>query len=196
MEKAHILFKEFSDFISNQDIELAQPMLKVISFKQNDLLLKEGEVCTFIYFIIQGVALNTILEHSKERVVHASFEGEFSFALYSFYSQKPSEVYIRALTDMEVVGIDYKNVQILYDKSKNWERVGRIFAERTLIESLRAKYDIQHKTAHYRYNKLIGQRPEILQLLSLGQIADILGISQETLNRMSLFSSYPTERFL
>ena len=170
--------------VSNEDIEMAQPFLTPYSFKKDDLLLSKGEICSFLYFIIKGVALNSTLENKKEQVVHVSFEGEFSTALYSFYSRLPSEVNIKALTEMEVVGIDYKSVQQLYDQSKNWERVGRLFAERAFINALRSKYDIQHKTAHYRYHKLIDQRPEILQLLSLGQIASILGISQETLSRI------------
>ncbi|MEO1626251.1 MAG: hypothetical protein AAFV25_13935 [Bacteroidota bacterium] len=59
-----------------------------------------------------------------------------------------------------------------------------MFAERAFIQAIRSKYDIQHKTAHQRYQELIDERPNILQLLSLGQIANILGISQETLSRI------------
>ena len=163
---------------------MAQPFLKTLHFDKDDLLLRKGEVCSFLYFIIEGVALYITVEAEKEQVVHVSFPGEFCLALYSFYSQLPSEANIRALTNMKVFGLDYENVQYLFDQSKNWERVGRLFAERAFIDALRSKHDIQHQTAHYRYQKLISQRPEILQMLSLGQIASILGISQETLSRI------------
>ncbi|MEO0874189.1 MAG: cyclic nucleotide-binding domain-containing protein, partial [Bacteroidota bacterium] len=164
MDNTSGLFKDFAGLISSEDIKMAQPFLKTLHFEKDDLLLKKGEVCSFLYYIIDGIALYITLEGKKEQVVHVSFAGEFCLALYSFYARLPSEANIRALTKMQVIGLDYEKVQHLFDKSKNWERVGRLFAERAFIDALRTKHDIQHKTAHYRYQKLIEQRPEILAI--------------------------------
>jgi CRP-like cAMP-binding protein len=184
MEGPAVLFKDFADVITQEDIELALPLVKQVPLEKGSFLLREGDVCDDVSFIAEGIAVNYILENGKEKIVHVSLEGEFSTALYSFYSRAPSEVYIKALTDMQVYRIGYAEVQFLYNKSKNWERVGRLFAERSLIKVIRNRYDIQHKDARQRYEELIDRKPELLQLLSLGQIANILGITQETLSRI------------
>ena len=85
---------------------------------------------------------------------------------------------------MQVYSLAYQDVQYLYDSSKNWERMGRMYAERSLIAIVRNSYDVQHKDARQRYEELIQKRPQLLQLLSLGQIANLLGITQETLSRI------------
>ena len=45
-------------------------------------------------------------------------------------------------------------------------------------------YQLQFMNSHERYNVLIKNTPEILQRVSLTDIASFLGVSRETLSRM------------
>ncbi len=185
MDLIKSMFPEFENVVLTEaDFQMALPLLKGLEVKKGDRLLEIGQICEHFYFIQNGVAMNSIIENGQKKVVHVFFAGEFLTALYSFYSKTPAEVIIEALTDMNLLSIHYQDVHSLYDRSKNWERIGRIYAEQSLIKVIRQKVDLQHKDARQRYQELVEKRPELLQLLSLGQIASILGISQETLSRI------------
>ncbi|MEM1320104.1 MAG: Crp/Fnr family transcriptional regulator [Bacteroidota bacterium] len=185
MKEFQSLFSEFEGLqLSPEDLNKAIPLIKTQTFAQGEIILQEGIVCKHLHFIQEGVIQNSLIEGQKKRAIWVFFAGEFCTALYSFYSRTPSEARIEALTDCSLLSLHYDDVQSLYDASKNWERIGRVFAERSVINVLRHKMDIQFKDARQRYEELIAKRPQLLQLLSLGQIANVLGISQETLSRI------------
>jgi CRP-like cAMP-binding protein len=111
-------------------------------------------------------------------------ETEFATCFYSFIANKPSYEIIQALEDCKLVQLKYSALQAIYAKYKETERVGRIITENYYIKLEERLLNLQFKTAKERYQKLSTTKSNLLQRVSLGQIASYLGITQETLSRI------------
>lgn len=78
----------------------------------------------------------------------------------------------------------YDSIQKAYDKSKTFERLGRIIAESLFLafESKSASFLI--KNPEERYIDLVTRRPEILEKIPLKYISSMVGIQPESLSRI------------
>ena len=111
-------------------------------------------------------------------------ENEFATCFYSFITNTTSFEIIEALEDCSMIKISYSDLQNLYIKFPETERVGRIITENYYIKLEERIINIQFKTAKERYQKLVESKSSLLQRASLGHIASYLGISQEALSRI------------
>jgi CRP-like cAMP-binding protein len=87
------------------------------------------------------------------------------------------------LEDCELIQISHYDLQNLYKKFPETERIGRIITENYYLKLEERFLNIQFRTAKERYQNLLTKNPALLQRASLGQIATYLGMSQETLSR-------------
>jgi CRP-like cAMP-binding protein len=157
---------------------------KRISVKKNEILLNIDERCNYTYFVEKGLLRGYYFEENKEITSWFAQEGEFATCYYAFIAKEPSFESIQCLENAELLRIAYSDLQNIYSKFPETERVGRIITENYYIKLEERLLSIQFKTAKERYNKLFSSRPSLLQRASLGQIASYLGITQETLSRI------------
>jgi hypothetical protein len=69
---------------------------------------------------------------------------------------------------------------LIYKNFPETERIGRLITEQYYIRLESRLLGLQFTTAKERYQKLEETQADLLQRVSLGQIAAYLGISQET----------------
>ncbi|MDX2174033.1 MAG: Crp/Fnr family transcriptional regulator [Bacteroidota bacterium] len=157
---------------------------KKISFLKGQIILNINQRSDSLYFIEKGLVRGYYFNNGKEITNWFAQETEFATSFYSFISNKPSYEYIQALEDCEMVQLKNAELQNLYLKFSETERIGRIITENYYIKLEERLLNLQFKTAKERYQKLIEKWPSLLQRASLGQIASYLGITQETLSRI------------
>jgi CRP-like cAMP-binding protein len=151
---------------------------------KNEVLLREGNLCNQIYFIEKGTARTFYYRDGKDITYWIATEGEFVGSMASFFSRTPSNKYVETLENSVLWVFDYYKLENLYSKSKELERMGRLFASYG-IAVLEKKFDDYHfLTAKERYTRLLERRADILQKVPLGIVASYLGITQETLSRI------------
>jgi CRP-like cAMP-binding protein len=157
---------------------------KEISVPKNTILIKEGERCRNLFFIKKGLMRGYYYDSGKEITHWFAKEEEFATSFYSFITNEPSPETIEALEDGELTQINHADLQSLYTKFPETERIGRIITETYYIDLEERFLNIQFKSAKERYQNLIEKNPSLIQRASLGQIATYLGITQETLSRV------------
>lgn len=159
-------------------------LFKHVTFNKGEMLIKDGERCTDMFFIQKGFIRGFYFDDGKEITSWFAQEGEFATCYYSFISEKPSFENVQALEDCELIKIPNNILQNLYLRFPETERIGRIVVENYYLKLDERFLNIQFKSAKERYQNLILSKPSLLQRASLGQIATYLGISQETLSRI------------
>ena len=157
---------------------------KTIEIAKGENLLKINGQCHYLYFIESGLIRGYYFDEDKEITNWFAQEGEFATCFYSFISKQPSFENIQSIEDVVYTQVSYTDLQKIYNRFPETERMGRMITEQYYIKLEERLLSIRFKTAKERYENLLENKPKLLLRASLGQIASYLGITQETLSRI------------
>ena len=155
------------------------------SIKKKSFLLEEGEICKFEGFVTKGLfRVYHIDQNGFENILYFAIENWWITDIDSFTTEKPSQLYIEALEDSEVLLISKKDKEYSYITLPKIEKLFRIMTQKTHVALQRRMIDNLSKTADQRYLDFIEKYPQLLQRLTNLQIAAYLGISHEFLSKI------------
>lgn len=170
---------------SEEELKEIIPYFEIEVIKKNKLLLKEGQVCTKIYFIEQGIGRSYYLKKDGKEITQWFFDkGEFMTSADSFFKQTASLYYLEVLEDATIYSISFEKMEILLAKYHHMEKFIRLLSIEIFAKIVHKLNSIQFQTSKERYNYMISEFPNIVYRVSLGHIASYLGMTQETLSRI------------
>jgi CRP-like cAMP-binding protein len=180
------LIKYCSNFItlSAIDKEAIELNFKHIRIKRNDFLLKEGKVCDFIAFVNLGVIRHYHLKDGKEITCDITLKNSFITDFKSFTQSTPSNYNFQILKNVELLIIKKKELLELYNNYKNIQSLGRIMAEQVALRTIDIAMSLSSDKPQERVEKLIIERPDLFQEVPQRYLANLLGISPESLSRI------------
>ena len=170
--------------VTPEEVVTIKSFLQPEIIHKNKILLKQGEICNSIAFISKGYFRIYIQGDPKEVTVHLAGPGEFIAAYASFIQQKKSLENIQALTDAEIILISYEDLQGLYERSHNIERLGRLVLEQHFVKKEERVISFITEPADTRYKLFSENKPDFIKHIPLHYIASYLGIRPETLSRI------------
>jgi CRP-like cAMP-binding protein len=170
--------------LSAIDKETIALNFKHTTIKRNDFLLKEGKVCDFIAFVNSGVIRHYHLKDGKEITCDVTLKNSFITDFRSFTQSIPSEYNFQILKNAELLIIKKWELFELYDNYKNIESLGRIMAEQVALRTIDIAMSLSSDKPQERVEKLIIQRPDLFQEVPQRYLANLLGISPESLSRI------------
>lgn len=184
-EKMHQCLQQFCP-INNKDWEVFVKKLKPRSFKKGDLFIREGQLCNQMGFLNKGIARVYYVVGGKEitSYFNAGNRNLFVCSFTSFLSRKPSFENIHFLEDSELFILSYKELQQLYDKRPDLQKLGRLMAEYNYVLSMERIYSLQHSPAIERYDNMLKIYPGLMNQVPHHYIASYLGITPESLSRI------------
>lgn len=147
--------------------------------------LRAGQVCKQIGYVNKGsFRIFTMDAKGGEHILHFAFEDWLIGNLESMYTGNPSNVYVQAIEDCEVLCISKADIDRLEEqlpKFKEWH----IAKQRKSHHSTMARLaEVKTLTPEERYLQLIQKHPEIFQRIPLQYIASYLDIEPQSLSRM------------
>ncbi|TDO22728.1 Crp/Fnr family transcriptional regulator [Pedobacter duraquae] len=172
-------------FISENERDLFCNLFEHKSIKKKNFLLEAGEICKFEGFVVSGLfRIYHLDKNGFENVLYFAMENWWITDIDSFTNEKPSQLYIEALEDSEVLLISKKDKEFAYINLPKIEKLFRIMTQKTHVALQRRMIDNLSKTADQRYLDFIEKYPQLLQRLTNLQIAAYLGISHEFLSKI------------
>ena len=171
--------------LSDNEMEAFCNLFQQQSIKKKTFLLREGEVCKFEAFVTKGIfRVYHIDKNGAEQILYFAIENWWITDIDSFTNKKPSQLFIEALEDSEVLLITKKDKEFAYENLPKIEKLFRIMTQKTHVALQRRMIDNLSKTADQRYLDFIEKYPQLYQRLSNLQIAAYLGISHEFLSKI------------
>lgn len=170
--------------ISNAGLEKLFEISIQRQFSKGQDLLKQGQICKSVFFIEKGYARTFMDKDGIEINTDFSFEGSFTTNLKSLRNYTPSDTTIQAGEPTIVYEFDKDQLLQLYHVSAEIESFGRKLLEQLLIASEEHTNLFKMFSPTERYQYLLNHKPEMLQRISLSQLASYLGIARETLSRI------------
>jgi CRP-like cAMP-binding protein len=183
MQNIFNLFNQLSplDKVATDDL------LKVIqtkTFQKGEYLCKDGQTCKHLYFINEGLTKIFFYKREREFIMRFFQEGVMFSIFSSFLTQTTSDYSIVALEKTTVTIIDYDTMMELCKKHHCMETFLRKLVSIATVKMTKRISEILEENAIESYNQFIQENNNLLQRISLGDLAKYLGITQQSLSRI------------
>ena len=179
-------FKTVSQFVSlsAESTQALGAVLTRAELRKGHVLIKQDTVCNYLYFIESGLTRTYYLKDGKDVTDWISAENSFACSIISFLTRKPDRRIVELLEPSTVYGMHHDDLEMLYQKYHDIERLGRLLISSGLLQMQQKFDDLHFATATERYHTLMQTNPSFILRVPLGMIASYLGITQETLSRI------------
>lgn len=175
--------EDISDF-SAENLAVLISCVITRHLKKGEKILKEGDVCRSFYLVNEGYLRTYYNKDGVPINLHFTFEGGFASDLKSLKNKNGSALIIEAGEDTSVWIFD---LNVLPPELKGHPEMAnfvRRLAIRLLLESDEHSSLFKIYTPTERYQYIEKNNPQLLQRISLSQIASYLGVARETLSRI------------
>jgi len=176
-------FKEFSP---QEEPVLATLLQRTTTrtFDKGEYLLQAGDTCKYLYFINEGLAKSFSSREDKEFIMRFFSEGRVFSIFDSFLNRQPSRYWLLALERTTVTLIHVDTMEELCQRYHSMETFFRKLVSVATTRMMRRISEMLEDNATERYNQFVAENSQILQRISLGDLAKYLGITQQSLSRI------------
>lgn len=182
-EVARELARKYST-MTHDELDVLESVLVPLKFAKGEPILKEGDVCRYIYYIERGLIRQFYHKNGKQITEHLGVDHSIFMCIESLFREEPSRLQVEALEPsfvyalpkqrLEQVALHNVNIQILYRK---------ILEESLMISQVMADL-VRFETAQERYRKFCKLEPQIVLRAPLVYVASFLQMTPETLSRV------------
>lgn len=167
------------------DMELFYPILQSKQVKRRGYLLKEGEVCRYVYYLVNGFFRMFYVDYDGNEINYRfTPKNNFLVDFQSFLLQKPSHFYWQAMQEADLLALSYHDIHQLYAASAAWNNFGRLVAERVYLQLNERVEMLLFMTPEERYRHLLETQPELFAQVSQFHLSSYLGVKPESLSRL------------
>ena len=104
--------------------------------------------------------------------------------MYSYLTAKPAILYVDVIEDCEVLILQKKDSERLFQEVPKLERFFRILTENNLIANQQRILDKMALSAEERYEKFLDKHAGIVNCLPQKYIASFIGVTPEFFSKM------------
>ena len=169
--------------LSDETYDVFMEFAIIKEYPKGKILIEHGKKNEFVFFLISGSAKSYNYKDSKQICLWFAFESD-CIAMIRSLDDLISQETVELLEDSELIQIKLGDLMTL---SNQFTSISSLILQLLKEHILFLEYKLnglQFMTSEERYDKLIRDYPEVLQRVSLTDIASYLGISRETLSRI------------
>ena len=175
-------FKDYFPLNAEEENDLAS-RFNERNFKRRQLVLQQGDVCRHFTFVISGcLKMYAVDQNGKEHNIQFAAENDWVTDLSSFYSEKPSQLYIEAVEPTTALQIKHSDLLYLYTNHHKIDHNFRVIIEQKYIDLQNRVLQNISSSAEERYAYFLKQYPNLTNRLPNTQIASYLGVTPEFLS--------------
>lgn len=170
--------------MTHDELDILEGILVPMKFAKGEMILKEGEVCKYIYYIEHGLTRQFYFKNGKELTEHLGVDHTIFMCIESLFKEEPTHLQVQAIEPtlafglpkikLEEVALHNVNIQILYRK---------ILEESLIISQIHADL-LRFESAQSRYKRMCKMSPQVVLRAPLVYIASYLQMTPETLSRV------------
>jgi len=181
------LIEHFKNYLplNDEEISLLTERATRRQIKRRQMILQDGFVCKHYTFVEKGCfKMYGIDEKGTAHNLRFAVENDWIADLGSFYSEKPSKLFIEAVEPSAILQIEKQDLLYLFTNVPKFDRNFRVIVEEKFIELQNRLLQSFSSNAHQRYLDFLEQYKELASRLPNTQIASYLGITPEFLSKI------------
>jgi CRP-like cAMP-binding protein len=186
-KEAVALFKNAVDILQplpDNDFERLTNVLKYKKYNKGEVVLHEGKICRNFWFICKGCFRIFSMKNGVEINVNFFFENQIASDFISLRHGIPSNFFIAALEDTEVLAAYKPDYRPVLNFSKSLIQLSANFFQQSFFNEIEQSNSFKLLNPEERYKYLQDNSPEYLQRIPLTYLASYLGMSRKTLSRI------------
>ena len=146
--------------------------LEFKTYRKGDFLLKADETCKYFYFIEKGLVKLFFDNGDKDFIMTFFAENAFFAELSGFLTGTPSKYMIVALEQTEVLRIHRDVIMHLCKKYHSAETLFSKLYSKAPVNMMGRISEMLEDDGKKRYYNFLEQRPDLIQRISLGDLAE------------------------
>lgn len=170
--------------LTDEEINFSKGFFIPEEIEKGSFYLKEGQISNKVSFIEKGLFRLFYQLDGEEKIMLFFSESQLMSDYFGFLTNTASIRPIQALEDSLIYSIEKKNLDKLFDYSKNWERIGRQLAESAYVTSVLRANRLLHDDYNTRVKTFLEESPSLMQRVPQYMIASYLNMTPETLSRV------------
>lgn len=186
MTEEHFLNNVFGKSgMTKDEKEMVISKFKQVTFDKNSFLLEEGKTANHYWFVQNGFVRSYVTDTEGNDITTNFYSvGDIVIDWPSFFLRNPTRENIQALSDSVCWQLDFETFQELFHGIRNFREQGRTTLVGSYFALKRHSISMIADQAKDRYLKLLKEKPQIVQNVSLKHIATFLGITDTSLSRI------------
>ena len=170
--------------MTHDELDMLESILVPMKYAKNEMILREGETCTNIYWVVRGLVRQFYYKNGKELTEYMATENNIVMCIESLFREQPTHLQIKALEPTVLIALPKAELEAVAMKSVNIQILYRKILEESLILSQIHADMLRFESAQDRYQKLIKRQPQLVLRAPLVYIASYLQMTPETLSRV------------
>lgn len=170
--------------LSDTSLQLILEKMERITYLKKEIVVREGERDHYIYFVEQGSIRGYSFRNGKQVTLSFAFEGDMAATVPGYSNNTISKRTLETLENSVLMKIPRKEMALLFSHSIELANWGRLLVEKNLLEYEHYFLDYFWTDKKTQYLKFIKEYPQLLQRVSLKEIASYLNITPQTLSRI------------
>jgi CRP-like cAMP-binding protein len=170
--------------LTDEQFEFIKTLFASKKVKKGEFLIREGEITKYSIFVASGcLRTYTIDDKGKEHILQFSPENWWTGDM-SFTSNVPSQCFIEALEDSEVLLTEFSSIKRFVEYIPQSAAFYQTALQRSAAAKNKRIVFSLSATAEERYDDFLKTYPSLVQRVPQHMIASYLGVSPETLSRI------------
>ncbi len=170
--------------LSDTVLNLFLEQMEFISLPKGHVLIREGTIEKYTYFIVKGFARGFFYKEGKEVTIWFASEGMSLLSMNAYLFDSVGYENIELVEECALMKISNKRLNALFEQEVELANWGRRMSDRVVLKLEQMFMERYFLSAARRYHLLVDREPEILQKVPLRHIASYLGVSQVSLSRI------------
>ncbi|SFC16225.1 cAMP-binding domain of CRP or a regulatory subunit of cAMP-dependent protein kinases [Flexibacter flexilis DSM 6793] len=172
--------------LTDQEFALVSSFFVKKKLKKHQFLVQAGELAPYDFWVEKGLLRAYLLEENgKEQILQFAMEDWWITDYQAHFSAQPATLNVDCLEDCQVLCISQEDKDRLCAQLQKFEHFFRKKSNAGYVALQKRILSLLTDQAHERYQQFLSLYPSIIQRVPKKYIASYLGVSRETLSRLS-----------